>query len=62
MNEAIENIVGGLVSKVGISKEQAEQVLTYLREHSDEVLKWLQESSVAQSVKDKLPGGLGKLF
>lgn len=54
----MEDFVNKMVEKVGIDKETANKVLAFLKDHSDEALKWLQESGV----KDKLPGGLGKLF
>ena len=58
----MEDLITGMVEKVGISKEQAEKVIAYLKENSDDVLKWLQEKGAVDAVKDKLPGGLGDLF
>jgi len=58
----MESIISGLVEKAGISKEQAEKVIEYLKEHSDDVLQWLQEKGALDAVKDKLPGGIGDLF
>lgn len=54
----MEDFVNKLVEKVGIDKATAEKVVDFLKEHADDALKLLQSSSV----KDKLPGGLGKLF
>ncbi len=47
-----------MVEKVGIDKATAEKVLAFLKDHTDDAMKYLQESGI----KDKLPGGLGKLF
>ena len=55
---AMEDFVNKMVEKVGIDKATAEKVLAFLKDHSEDALKYLQESGL----KDKLPGGLGKLF
>ena len=55
---AMEDFVNKMVEKVGIDKATAEKVLAFLKDHSEDALKYLQESGI----KDKLPGGLGKLF
>ncbi|MFN0250357.1 MAG: hypothetical protein ACKV2T_25990 [Kofleriaceae bacterium] len=54
----MEEFVNKMVEKVGIDKDTANKVITFLKEHSDDAIKYLQESGI----KDKLPGGLGKLF
>jgi hypothetical protein len=54
----MEDFVNKMVEKVGIDKATAEKVLAFLKDHSEDALKYLQESGI----KDKLPGGLGKLF
>ncbi len=54
----MEEFVNKMVEKVGIDKETALKVINFLKEHSEDALKYLQESGI----KDKLPGGLGKLF
>ena len=58
----MESIIEGLVEKVGISKEQADKVIEYLKENSGQVLGWLQDKGISDAVKDKIPGGLGNLF
>jgi hypothetical protein len=57
----VDQLISQLATRVGISEEQAKQVVTYLTEHKGEVIKLLG-SDAARSIKDKLPGGLGKLF
>lgn len=57
----LDQLVSQIAARVGISEEQAKQVVSFLMEHKDEVIKLLG-SDAAQSIKDKLPGGLGKLF
>lgn len=54
----MEDFVNKMVEKVGIDKATAERVIAFLKDHADEALEYLQTSGV----KDKLPGGLGKLF
>ncbi|MDB4963673.1 MAG: hypothetical protein JWP01_3672 [Myxococcales bacterium] len=54
----MEDFVNKMVEKVGIDKATAEKVIAFLKDHSEDALKYLQESGI----KDKLPGGLGKMF
>lgn len=54
MDELIEK----MTKTVGIDKATAEKVLAFLKDHADDVTKYISESGI----KDKLPGGLGKLF
>jgi len=58
MDELIEQ----LVAKVGLSQAQAQQVVEFLRANAHKIPEWLGESGVLENIKDKLPGGLGKLF
>jgi len=58
----MEDFINKMVDKVGIDKATAEKVMSFLKDHADDAVKYLQTSGVA----DKLPGGLGdklgKLF
>lgn len=54
----MEDFVEKMVEKVGIDKATAEKVIAFLKDHSEDALKLLQSSGI----KDKLPGGLGKMF
>jgi hypothetical protein len=58
----MEEFIEGLISKVGLDRATAEKVVSFVKEHADDVPKWLAQSGVL----DKLPGGLGdklgKLF
>ena len=54
----MEDFVEKMVEKVGIDKATAEKVIAFLKDHSEDALKFLQSSGI----KDKLPGGLRKLF
>ena len=54
----MEDFVHKMVEKVGIDKATAEKVLAFLKDHSADAMKYLQESGI----KDKLPGGIGKMF
>ena len=54
----MEDFVSKMVEKVGIDKATAEKVLAFLKDHSEDAIKYLQGSGL----KDKLPGGLGKMF
>lgn len=54
----MEDFINQMVSKTGISKDQAEKVVSFLKEHANELPKLMGQSSIA----DKLPGGLGGMF
>lgn len=54
----MEDFVNKMVEKVGIDKATAEKVVEFLKDHADDALTLLQSSGL----KDKLPGGLGKMF
>jgi len=51
----MEAFVEGLMSKVGLDRATAEKVVAFVKDHANDVPKWLAQSGVA----DKLPGGLG---
>lgn len=57
----IEEFVASMAAKVGISEEQATQVIEFLKENADKVPELLGSDALA-SIKDKLPGGLGGLL
>ncbi len=52
---AMDQLISQLVAKVGLDEAQAQQVANFIREHADEIPKWLAQSGLA----DRLPGGLG---
>jgi hypothetical protein len=54
----MDELVAKLTEKVGLDAETAKKVVDFLKEHADEVPGWLAKAGL----KDKLPGGLGKLF
>lgn len=54
----MEDLIEGLMSKVGLDKDKAEKVVAFLKENASKVPEWIGESGL----KDKLPGGLGKMF
>jgi hypothetical protein len=54
----MDEFINQIVSKTGISREQAEKVLNFLKENADQLPKWIGQAGIA----DKLPGGLGGLF
>jgi hypothetical protein len=54
----MEDFVQKMVDKVGIDKATAEKVIEFLKEHATDAIAYLEKSGI----KDKLPGGLGKLF
>ena len=49
-----------IAEKCGISKEQAEKVVAFLKDHSDEVLEYLGKNDTVKGMADKV--GLGGLF
>ncbi|HTM22145.1 MAG TPA: hypothetical protein VL172_16610 [Kofleriaceae bacterium] len=54
------DLIARLTEKCGISKEQAEKVVDYLKEHSDEVVEYLGKSDTVKGIAGKV--GLGGLF
>ena len=54
----MEEFIEGMMTKCGLSKEKAEEVVEYIKANADKVPELLGKSGIA----DKLPGGLGKLF
>lgn len=58
----MEELVQQLVQKVGLSESQAQQVVEFLKANASKVPEWIGGSEALESLKDKLPGGLGKLF
>ncbi len=57
----IEEFIASMASKVGISEEQAKSVVEFLKENADQVTGLLGSDAV-DSIKDKIPGGLGGLL
>ena len=58
----MEEMVEQLIMKTGISKEQAEQVVDFLKQNAHKLPEWLGQSDVAKDLLGKLPGGLGGLL
>lgn len=58
----MEEMIQQLVQKVGLDEEKAAQVVEFLKENASKIPEWLGGSDMLESLKDKLPGGLGKLF
>jgi hypothetical protein len=54
----MEAFIEKMTKTVGIDKATAEKVIAFLKDHADDVAEYITKSGV----KDKLPGGLGKLF
>jgi hypothetical protein len=51
----MDDFVKDMSEKVGIDRSTAEKVVTYLKEHAQDAVAYLQKSGVT----DKLPGGIG---
>lgn len=51
----IEDFIAQMAEKVGISEEQAKQVIDFLKENADKVPELLG-SDVVDNIKDKLGG------
>jgi hypothetical protein len=58
----MEELAQQLVQKVGLDETQAKAVVEFLKENMSKLPEWLGSSDVIENLKDKLPGGLGKLF
>lgn len=58
----MDEIINGLITKVGLDKETAEKVIAFLKEHADELPALLAKSGLQSKIGGALPGGLGGLF
>ncbi len=62
----MDELINGLISRVGLDKATAEKVIAFLKEHAADLPQWLAKSGLADKVPaglaDKLPGGLGGLL
>ncbi len=54
----MDELLNGLVEKVGLDKETAEKVISFLKDNASDIPGLLAKAGLA----DKLPGGLGKLL
>lgn len=50
------------MTKVGLSKAQAEKVADFLQDNAAKVPEWLGKSDAVKDLSKKLPGGLGGMF
>jgi hypothetical protein len=58
----MEEMIEGLITKVGLSKEQAKKVADFLEENASKVPEWLGKSDTLKNLGKKLPGPLGGMF
>lgn len=58
----MEEMIAQLVTKTGISKEQAGQVVEFLKQNAHKLPEWLGDTEFGKNLMDKLPGGLGGLL
>lgn len=52
----MQEMISGLMAKVGLSKEQAEKVQAFLLENASSVTEWLGKSGKLKDIAGKLPG------
>jgi hypothetical protein len=55
----MEEMIQGLMAKVGLDRAKAEKVVAFLQENASKVPQWLATNETAKNVMDRLPGGLG---
>ena len=63
----MEELIKGLIEKVGLDEATAKKVFAFLAEHADDLPGWLAKSDAAKSVLGAIGGGgglgaLGGLF
>lgn len=51
----MEQLISGLVDKVGIDRATAEKVADFIKDHISDIPGWLSSSGIGA----KLPGGIG---
>ncbi len=58
----MEEMVNGLMEKVGLSEDQAKQVVEFVKENAHKIPEWIGDNEMAKGLADKLPGGIGDMF
>lgn len=58
----MDELLNGLIARVGLDKETAEKVIAFLKENASELPQMLAKSGLQEKITSKLPGGLGGLF
>lgn len=58
----MDDLINGLIQKVGLSREQAQSVVTFLKENAHKLPEWLGSTDFGKDLAGKLPGGLGGMF
>jgi hypothetical protein len=58
----MEELIQGLVSKVGLSKDKAQEVARFLQDNASKLPEWLGKSDQLKDLGKKLPGPLGGMF
>lgn len=55
----MEEMIEGLMSKVGLSKEKAEQVVEFVKDNASKLPEWLGKSDMVKDIAGRI--GLGGL-
>jgi len=58
----MEEMIEQLITKTGLSREQAEQVVDFLKTNAHKLPEWLGQTDLGKDLMGKLPGGLGGMF
>jgi hypothetical protein len=58
MNE----LINGLIQKAGLSQEQAQAAVQFLKENAHKLPEWLGSTDMGKDLLGKIPGGLGGMF
>ena len=58
----MQEMVNGLMKKVGLSEDQAKQVVAYVKENAHKIPEWIGKNDMAKDLAGKLPGGMGDMF
>jgi len=53
------DLIDGLMKKVGLTKEKASEVVSFLKENAAKVPEWIGKNEKVAGLAAKLPGGLG---
>lgn len=58
----MEEMVNGLMKKVGLDEDQAKQVVEFVKENAHKIPEWIGQNDMAKDLAGKLPGGMGDMF
>jgi hypothetical protein len=57
----MEEMIAGLMKKVGLDRATAEKVFAFVKDNAEKVPEWIGKNDTAKAIAGKIPG-LGGMF